>query len=272
MKVMKTAQKIPCPDLVGTLSSIQYPAIAEIKFDGEFNLLFVNQEAEPGTEKKTFLVNKNGKIRTECPIVEAAKKLPYSAIFVGELYHEEGKNNAIYKLNADPDSDTLKYTVFDIVEFDDKIVEDDLLERKELIASLLDPIGIEYTKIKVIESREMLEEYYKKVTQDGYEGLVIKNMKSRFMPGNCNWAKMKVKDLEDFEVSTIDPYDEKITVVVPANEGELISVGVKCINRIKANIAVGERVVIEFQGKTDSGSLRNPVLKGKMKDGVITLL
>jgi len=259
MEIYKTDQKIEAPDMIGTKISIQYPAVAEIKIDGEFNLLFVNKEREG--EVHTFLVNKGGKIRTECGITAEAKTLPTSMVLVGELYYEDGKQGALYKLLSHQEDNGLKFMVHDIIEYEDAIMNtESLLDRKELLLTIFKDSSphIAVSKINMVESSEELDEFYDTVIKEGYEGIVVKGIDSRYIGRRCNWVKIKAKDIGEYKITAIDPTEEKI--IIQAG----IKVGVKCINSVKCQLKVGDKVLIESLGSLESGSLRNPVLKGKI--------
>jgi hypothetical protein len=267
METYKTEQKITAPEMVGTKASVVYPAVAEIKIDGEFNLLFVNKEKDG--EVHTFLVNKGGKVRTDCAITKEAATLGTSMILVGELYYGDGKAGSIYQLLSHQEDNDLHFMVFDIIEYEDTIQnKESLMERKETIAELFQEKAfknLSESKIEMVGSEEELDTFFKKVTDMAYEGIVVKSCDSRYVSGRCSWYKNKLKSLDEFEISKINDTDERIEIsIIVDDTGKVLAEGVKCVNRIKSLLKVGDTVLIEHLGKLDSGSLRNPVIKGKV--------
>ena len=136
------------------------------------------------------------------------------------------------------------------------------MDRKELLLTIfkdMESPHITVSKINMVESSEELDEFYNTVIKEGYEGIVVKGIDSRYIGRRCNWVKIKAKDIGEYKVNSIDPTNERIEIKV----GKII-VGVKCINALKCQLKVGDTVLIESLGSLESGSLRNPVLKGKV--------
>ena len=247
----------PIPQLRGKMGGLKFPAYGEIKYDGEFTFILY-------ADNKICTVNKYDKFRTNFPALEyirlAIQKHCKSAVFLAELYYEDGKRNKLYGLNSNKESDDLNLAVFDILEHDGvKLSSQPLIDRKEMLQDM--KIG-SCLKSKVLKTKADAEAYFKWTVDEGYEGAVIKSMDSHLVSGPCSWVKLKMKDQCDYKVCLIDSSKERIEVLVPkppAVNGH-VKVGVKAAHRYKRYLSVGDLVTIEHQGVLDSGSLRHPVL------------
>jgi ATP-dependent DNA ligase len=274
VKTEKITTKPPFPELRGKLSAMKWPALSEIKYDGEYSLVIFARNKNT-VECKT--VNKYGKTRCMFPAIDTiASELVNAgvkeAVFLAELYTDEGKLGALYDLLGRKDDDDLNISIFDAVkiqfnnnsEWEDINVQHPLVERKEVIMHVLPS---QRTQLEIVMNKDEAEEHFKNITAQGYEGTVIKSLDGTLVMGPCPWVKMKFKDQTDWKIINIDPVKERIEVEVrSSNQGQVTSVpvGVKVMNADKALLQVGDIVTIEHQGILDSGSLRHPVFKGKV--------
>jgi ATP-dependent DNA ligase len=262
MKTHKLSSNIsygfPIPELRGSIEGMGYPAFGEIKYDGEFTFIVYS-------DGNIATLNKYHKIRTDFPELTGIRnQLAQSckaAVLLAELYYGEGKRNALYDLNSNKESDTLRLSVFDLLECDGTTLTwEPLIERKEMLSLILPAYSI---FPKVLKDKGEAIEFFNWTVDNGYEGAVIKSMDSHLVSGPCSWVKMKMKDRSDYKVTLVDQSKERIEVSVPIathNTCGHVSVGVKAALRYKRHINVGDLVTIEHQGVLDSGSLRHPVL------------
>lgn len=254
---------IPFPELRGKLAALRYPALTEIKMDGEYNALFYNKSKIVGGESKFITVNKYGRVRQDFPaLMELQATLDaseaQSCTMLSELYYEDGKLGKLYGLNSNKESDSLSLHVFDVAGVNSMHVgKYELAERKEI---LYDLIGTDQAKVKLCQTELDVVEQFNLATSAGYEGIVAKALDSKLVMGPCSWVKMKWKDQTDYEVILVDSSKERIEVRVPTPGNTHISVGVKAPNKYKKHIKVGDFVTIEHQGILPSGSLRHPTL------------
>jgi hypothetical protein len=249
------ALRPPFPELRGSLAGIQYPAIAELKLDGEFSWIFYDYE-------KAFTMNKYGNCRQEFKSLEriidvlSAKGIR-KATFLAELYYGDGKKGALYDLNSNKTSPDLKLFPFDALNIDGEPLS---------TLPLIDRLERMYTTLEILPSFEVVENeaeamaFFKDATSRGYEGIVVKSLNGKFNNGPCAWTKIKYKDRSDYFVLSIDPVKERIEIGAPHGQVGHIVVGVKAPDRYKKHIKVGDKVTIEHQGVLPSGSLRHPVL------------
>lgn len=268
MKVSKASGKtISFPQLRGSIAAMQYPAFAELKYDGEFNYLHYRLE-DYGHHVVCYTINKYGTMRCDFPLLRLVEKAlkannVNSATFVCEIFWEEGKFGALYDLLSHKKDDLIKLRIFDVIEYQGASTkESTLIERKELMYGI--GVGRWAAQCWVAEDKEDVEKCFKASTDVGYEGIVVKGLESKYINGPCSWVKMKRKDRSDYKVETMDSVKERISVRVPLptynTTGSFVDVGVKAPNRYKKHIKVGDMVTIEHQGVLASGSLRHPVL------------
>ena len=253
------------PQLRGTTASITYPAIAELKIDGELNYIRI--------EDKPYTINKYGTMRRDWPAIndidkELTSNGVSSAVLVSELYWDEGKLGALYDLLSKKKDNAVKLSVFDVIEINgEDMREKPLVERKEMLHAI--GVGAWTPKCWVIEDKDDLEARFQEAMQMGYEGIVAKGLDSKFQHGPCSWTKLKYKDQNDCAVVLIDPVKERIEIIYispdPAiqNSVRTVHVGVKAPNSYKKHIKLGDLVTIEHQGVLASGSLRHPTLVAK---------
>lgn len=256
MKVSKLSIGIKELKIRGILAGIQYPAIAEVKYDGELcQAIFKDGIWET--------VNKYGTTRTEWnkpnwPV------LPCNATFYAELITGEGKSGELYTLLSNKTYDeNLELRIFDIVSLndDEKIQNAYLIDRKEVLATIFADQPDMLASFCIVEDERETYQAMNDVIAQGFEGIVVKNMHEGLLISR--WVKMKYKDINKFAVVAIDPVSERIEVAVDSLDSvgkpRLVNVGVKVSNKEKANLQKGDLVSIEHQGRLSSGSLRHPV-------------
>ena len=230
----------------GKLANIKYPCFAEIKYDGEYCTwaggVFTNKYAN---------VKMLPHLNTEL--------LGVNEILAGELYYGDGKDGALYQLLANKNSPDLKFAVFDL--------SSGLMsyrERREKLLEVLKPTEhVHIAETEFIENKAELLSFFEYATLEGYEGMVVKNADSM---SSTHWMKMKVKRTADLTVLDISQTQERIVVEVPirvGKKGGTVPCGVKCVNKYKNTLKVGDIVEIEYQCQLPSGSLRHPVYKRK---------
>jgi len=253
---------IKFPECRGSQSGLKYPALAEIKHDGELCYMRIDQV-------KPWTINKYGTMRSDFPelnLIAGEMKAAgtQSALLIGELYWNEGKLHESYALSSNKKSDKVKLSVFDIMELDGGNMRDmTLVERKETINER----GLQSwaPKCWVVQDEAESDLIFQNVINDGYEGIVMKNLDSKYVCGPCDWVKRKFKDRNNLQIVSIDPVKEKIEVmhISPDTNGmsmRYVPVGVKAPNKYKKHLKIGDVVEIEHQGVLPSGSLRHTVL------------
>ncbi len=263
MKTSKISLKPPCPELRGSLAGMKYPALLEIKTDGEFCFIHIE-------EGNTFTVNKYGTVRQDFKDlnhIETNILAQYkSATFLGELMMDLGKAGALYTLLSNKTNNDLQLYIFDIIELDRQDLRtEELITRKEILNKV--QCG-KSCAIKIVNDDKEAQTYFEIAVKKGYEGIVVKPLTGKLVLDICDWVKLKSKDRTDYQVKVVDNVQERIEIFAPVPQGHPnypgVSVGVKCANKykqsVKALMLQGLPVTIEHQGVLATGSLRHPVL------------
>ena len=168
MKKGKISIKPPCPELRGSLAGMKYPAILEVKSDGEFCFIHVDRQ-----HKNSFTVNKYGTVRQEFPeldiIEEQVSKAGYqTATFLGELCINDGKAGELYTLLSNKTSDKLQLYIFDIIELDKQdLRNEELITRKELLGNVLSK---SCSPVKIVNNDKEVQTYFDIAVKKGFEG------------------------------------------------------------------------------------------------------
>ena len=277
MKIKSVKKPVQFPELRGTLASMRYPCFGEIKYDGEACYIHYNYNGHKATIVTT---NKYGTMRYDWPkldgLAEVLKKANViQALFQAELYFGDGKAGSLYSLLSHKTDDNLNLAIFDVnylVKNEggnvEAIIEGNktpLIDRKELLGDIF-KLNTCLTYPKLIASRTEAEEYFNAVISIGWEGVVLKQLDGFATYGPCPWVKMKKKDQNVFEVRYVDPVKERIEIAsITKDNGctKVTAVGVKCCDKDKSGLEVGDKVIIEHQGILSSGSLRHPVFISK---------
>lgn len=242
---------IPIYECKGNPNLIRYPCYAELKYDGEYNVF---QDGK--------LINKYGKERDN---IEATNELSeVNAVFLGELFCNNGTRGSLYELLKDKKSTKLKYAIFDIIAWKGESVRHlTYLERKEIIYEIIVPSPhIDLIMESQVSNKEGLQGAFDVALALGFEGIVVKNGNSTLQSTSTGWVKMKGKETADLLVVKIDDTQERIEVRV--NDSK--TCGVKVCNRYKKDLKVGDIVEIEYQGILSGNGLRHPVYLRKRND------
>jgi ATP-dependent DNA ligase len=258
----KPKNPIQFPQLRGSLGAVKYPAFSELKYDGELNYVVYSHS------KPTFTVNKYGNSRQDFPALNlitqhikgsTKKDCVNTVMLIGELYWGEGKKGALYELLSRKKDDAVNIKVFDLIEYNGvNFKQDTLIDRRELMFNL--GLGPHLVPCTVVNNKLEATTAFERAKNEGWEGVVIKSLDSRYNNGPCPWVKLKWKDRSDYPVTGIDSVKERIEIGADYPGKQRVFVGVKAPNRYKKHIAIGDMVTIEHQGVLVSGSLRHPVL------------
>ncbi|MDX1373025.1 MAG: hypothetical protein R3321_11175, partial [Nitrososphaeraceae archaeon] len=105
------------PKIVGSIDSITYPALAQVKYDGEICMAVISNSV-----CKLYSEPHIGRVRTHCPITTELLSAGYdNSILLGELYYGDGKN--LFQFLMHKTSDDLKFAVFDIIKYKGKSIK-----------------------------------------------------------------------------------------------------------------------------------------------------
>lgn len=172
---------------------ITYPKIVQYKLDG-LRCIIQNGEVLTSSLKKHQNINLINKLSS---VVEFCKK--NDIILDGELYTHEVPFPTVsgnIRSHNQPIHPTIKFYVFDIlVKYNNITVDTQYQERLEQLNVFLSNTNFDMLKpikTKTINSDEELNEYFKEVLADGYEGLMLKNPEGKYKFGK---ATAKSQDL-----------------------------------------------------------------------------
>lgn len=144
---------------------IQFPCACEIKIDGEF--VYWNGQ---------YLVNKRGIDKTTISI------LPEGVQLYGELYFGEGKN--FYSEIHSHQGINNKVIIFDNDQYGIMYYE----ARRTLLEQQAKQHHFDIIPSKICNNIDELESYFKQITDQGFEGIVVKPLKSKT---DLTWVKLK---------------------------------------------------------------------------------
>jgi hypothetical protein len=253
------AKPIQYPQLRGSLAGMKYPAFAEIKVDGELNYLVYKGGHTTATINKYGNTRRDFKALNEITNILNTNPNVHSTVLICEIYWGDGKSGALYELLSHKKDNDVNICIFDILEYNQVNCKNEpLIDRRELLMSL----GINKYIVdgSLVSSKQDAEEMFALRSGQGWEGIVVKDLDSRFHSGPCGWVKLKYKDRSDYPVTGIDSVKERIEIGCDYPNKPRVFVGIKAPNRYKKHIKIGDMARIEHQGVLPSGSLRHPVL------------
>jgi len=178
----------------GRKASIVYPCLVSLKRHGELQYI-VNFNGKP------YCVNKDkfGRHRLDFPALKEFEKfnLP-KGIYLGELYYGEGKTDEdFYTFLSRKTSDELRLDVFGVYQLGKRT---GIMTEETVRVLLKIKNGKHCRKAKfwlVRNEKELKKLIDKWIIKEGYEGLVVRNMKAWWLPrASYNWVKIKKKSRE----------------------------------------------------------------------------
>ncbi|MEM4311845.1 MAG: ATP-dependent DNA ligase [Nitrososphaerales archaeon] len=95
----------------------------------------------------------------------------------------------------------LRLFVYDILWIDDKsLIDLPLIKRREIMKDL-EKKGMSLSHSFLVNSAEEIIKIFERSKEEGYEGLVVKNLESKYLPGKRgkNWIKLK-KEMDTLDV------------------------------------------------------------------------
>lgn len=258
-----------CQNFEGDLDDLDSNWKASLKFDGERIMAKIGGD-------RIYLFNRRGyeKSKTYPEVVESLEKLEGNYLLDGEIIADSGKFNDLQKRSNLRDKEKVedrkkeikvRFKVFDIIEFKGKRLEKKpLKERVEYLKKI--NFG---ERVDIVENRDV-KECWEETKENEEEGVIIKDMNSRYKMGkrSDSWLKLKNFKEEMFEFeneyelnnSGIKLINDKIEVQVQDNSSDRVE-------NIKEKLDKGEkvRVVVQYLTKTKNGKLRFPSCKKVLK-------
>lgn len=272
------------------LKKVIYPCIVQPKMDGVRTIAIVDPK-----ENSVIYYSRNGKIfeNFKCfdkELLKLSRGEP--KMFDGEVIGPKGDDfrgimqQVRRKYDVEPKG--LNYYLFDWMPVHHFVRQYATLVQQERSDFLEESEGVflDYTderRIQIVNSRicnteeEVMAFYDVCVQQDGFEGVIIKDIKGEYDFKRSNvWIKMKPSDTKDFKIIDIQEgtgkYKGLLGAIIVENDGVKVNVGsgFKDCERIKVEEAykelVGKTVEVEFDTTTPDGSLRFPRFKQIRED------
>lgn len=232
--------------------------LIQYKYDG--NRCLVTKQ-----NGKVFAYSRNGKlIKSIDHILEAARNIPEGTILDGELYCHGIPLQTLRSWIARDQADSmgLVYMCYDIME-----KASQLFRRGTLMSlELNDPIL--YAPTFTCDDKYKITEYFKNARMDGYEGLIIRDLYTKYEDGKRSKSLIKVKEWHSAEYLVTD--------IIPSRDGWGI---LKCIDEggrefkvsapgtmpertkilINRELHIGRMVTVEFANLTNDGIPFHPV-------------
>lgn len=242
MITTKSFTKVWCPKLRSDFETFSwYPAVAQIKIDGEYELI-----RKDG--KTIWCVNKHNKVRRDFPaldmIYHKIEGIPEITL-IAELYWGEGKNNDLYKLLENKESDALSLYVHD--------VESRTLKAESRLNLLKNLNLVRDGMYMIVNNKEEAKAFMDEAIKNGYEGIVLKPCESLIGMAN-QWCKCKLEDTTEMTVQKIYENEERVDLKL---EDKII--GCKAPDKLKKTLKVGQTVLVKHNGFTQD-SVRHPTI------------
>ncbi len=182
-----------CKPMLATLVDEPFDAedwIFELKWDGFRAISFLQ-------EKKANLISRNGlSFNSRYPsIIEELEKLSFEACLDGEIVVVDDHGRPSFQLLQNYSRQSkghLIYYVFDLLYLNGRDLKSiPLIQRKEILRSILPENN---PKIKFCDHIEKKgKQFFKKVSKNNFEGMIAKNIESRYVEGKRSRSWLKIK-------------------------------------------------------------------------------
>jgi ATP-dependent DNA ligase len=236
--------------------AISYPCVAEVKLDGEFQYII-----ERGGIVYLANKQKHGRIRTGMPVTNI--EIPKDSIFLGELVWGAGTD--FYDFARHKLDPNCNLGVFGCVQYMGKQLWGKVTykETRDLLeAQTFYNKKVALIPAVMVQDGKELEDLFKKVVSGGYEGLVLKQLNSKYINGKTIfWTKKKYQTEADLVVlgyQTGTKRAKNLSILV----GHLINGEIKPITHVGGGFKYEEKMGLL------KALLKCPVI-GKDKDDVL---
>ena len=248
--------------------TIKFPVLVDPKIDGMRCLVVVKDGSASAYTRQgnalpqvQFICDQILKIKTD--------SLPADMVFDGELFAGDwGKTLKLTKTHDDIDRSELLYNVFDYLPFKDwengkwKTVNQDF--RTKMIHELCGDRMSRTKNIvpvqgKIINSIEELREYYDECLQNGYEGVMIKDLNGTYeCKRSKSWMKFKPEETIDYPIHALFEGKGRLTgtlggLTLRKPNGDLLGVGSGFTDATRADLwgrgeeLIGKMCEVKYQ-------------------------
>ena len=259
---------------------LQYPVRVEPKLDG-LRCVAVKHNGE------VTMFTRNGTVLETLPTIKAAIEAAEWDDFVldGEAMGSDWNESAsvVMSHKKAKDDKGIIFHVFDAVYFDDwktQVNTFSLGDRVQLVKELLDKMQqgapVKQVEGKIVKDHDELLKFYSKTMEGGYEGIMVKNLKSPYVFKRSD-AVLKLKPVTTYEGVVVGSYEGRrgskreglwggFEVVLP--NGIITRLGGGFTDKLKAEIGMNPEnwigKIVEMEGQPD------PLTKdGLTKDGKV---
>ena len=169
-------------------------------------------------------------------------------MYLAEMIHDDGKNGSLYKNQPQPPS----IKIFDLLNWSGVERKLDKLEqRREDLLNFIQPQHLATSLI--CDNRQEVEDCFKNAVNNGYEGIVVKNL-NETLEGQT-WVKMKFEDEIELKISKVE--DSRLETL---HGNVVVGLGLNVVDVWQ----VGDIALVRHNGITNGGSLRNPRIVRKL--------
>ena len=183
-------------DTVALTEPLRFPLLASIKLDGiravsKFrSLLSRSLKPIPNNHIRELFSaypDLDGELVAGDPTDNAVRRLT---------------NSAVRSIDGKPD---VKYYVFD-----DLSTDGTFEERLAILNARVLPEFIVKVEQRLVQSQEELDAFYAQVLEEGHEGLILRNPKSKYFHGRCSLKSqdsLKLKPFQDDEIEVTEVFE-----------------------------------------------------------------
>ena len=230
----------------GNMNGIRYPCLVDIKYDGITCVIADNCDE---TIKLQF--NQKIGLKLDFRICRMDLNYPNSrqyGMYLAEMINDDGKNGSLYKTQPQPPS----IKIFDLLNWSGLERKLDKLEqRREDLLNFIQPQHLATSLI--CDNRQEVEDCFKNAVNNGYEGIVVKNL-NETLEGQT-WVKMKFEDEIELKISKVE--DSRLETL---HGNVVVGLGLNVVDVWQ----VGDIALVRHNGITNGGSLRNPRIVRKL--------
>ena len=229
----------------GNMNGIRYPCLVDIKYDGITCVIVDNCD-------ETIKLQFNQKIGLKLYFRICRMDLIYPnsrqyGMYLAEMIHDDGKNGSLYKTHQPP-----SIKIFDLLNWSGLERKLDKLEqRREDLLNFIQPQHLATSLI--CDNRQEVEDCFKNAVNNGYEGIVVKNL-NETLEGQT-WVKMKFEDEIELKISKVE--DSRLETL---HGNVVVGLGLNVVDVWQ----VGDIALVRHNGITNGGSLRNPRIVRKL--------
>lgn len=256
------------------ISKIKFPCICQPKYDGVRCLVFEDDNNE------ICILSRKGKSYNIPHLIEWCKRHRDMLPLDGELYnHKEitfqDITSAVKKVSEL--TNKINYVVYD-KPVDDLSNDDRLNIIREDISSLPDTDPVKLSPCKLCYNFDDIKKYHDECVEDGYEGVIVRNMGGKYEFGFRSNDLIKYKEFMDDEFTVADVIEgtgrDKGTGIfvlyLHGHEGEPITpsntfkakpkgdINIRKEYFVNKHKYIGELATIKFQGFSKLGIPRFP--------------